>query len=465
MIYDIVLLVVFAIFASLFLHRNKKNLKKEGALILYKTQWGVKLIEKIGGKYKKTLRALSYVSIGMGYFLMAGILFIVVQSVYLYFTTSISQVVKAPPIAPLIPYFPQLFGMENLFPPFYFVYFIIALLIVASVHEFAHGIFARRYNIKIKSTGFAFFKYFPAILGAFVEQDENQMAKAKKFEQMSVLSAGVFANILTAVLFYVALFAFFSCAFTASGITFNTYSYSLVNTSDIVSINGVSINSYDEVLNLAEETNKISTGVKNYSATKEFLSRQEENSGVVLLYDDAPAINANLSYTIIEINGIKTDSMEMLQNELEKYSPDDKVEIVTFDGEKKKTQEIVLKKHPEKNSVWLGIGFYQNSENGFVQRVFSFFPSYKKPNVYYEPKNEFSIFFGDFLWWVFIINLLVAFFNMIPAGIFDGGRFFYLTVLGLTDSEKIAKKSFKLITSFILFLLLMLMVKWLFSFF
>ena len=38
-----------------------------------------------------------------------------------------------------------------------------------------------------------------------------------------------------------------------------------------------------------------------------------------------------------------------------------------------------------------------------------------------------------------IINLLVALFNMLPLGFLDGGRFFYLTFLGLTGSEKVAK--------------------------
>ena len=50
----------------------------------------------------------------------------------------ITKIIKAPPIAPLIPYFPKLFGMESFFPPFYFTYFIVALAIVAVVHELSH---------------------------------------------------------------------------------------------------------------------------------------------------------------------------------------------------------------------------------------------------------------------------------------------------------------------------------------
>jgi len=468
--YDIFLLVLFAIFASVFLYRKKKNLKQEGILILYKTKWGIKLIDYIGGKYKRLLNFLSYISIGSGYVLMIGMIFLLFQTVYLYLTTSISQVIRVPPVAPLIPYFPKLFGLQSLFPPFYFVYFIVALLIVATVHEFSHGIFARKSGIKIKSTGFAFFKYFPAFFGAFVEQDEQQMEKSKKFDQMSVLSAGVFANVVVAILFYVILFGFFSFAFSASGIMFNTYAYSAVDTSEIISINGFPLedNSYENLLDLANETgfNQIETKGGNYVATKDILLEQVQNQGIIILYYDSPAINSNLSGIISEINDFKIDSIEKLQEELEKYSPGEKIKIKVIEEDQVFVKEVVLSAHPEKEGVaWLGIGFYENSREGFSGRIIDLFPSYKKENVYYEPANDLSVFVKDFLWWVFVINVLVALFNMLPIGILDGGRFFYLTIFGITKSEKVAKIGFKIMTQLILLLFIAIMIKWVFGFF
>jgi len=70
--YDIILLILFVLFVSLFLYRNRKNLKRDGLLFLYKTKWGIKLIDKTAKKFPKTLKNLSYVSIGVGYLLMAG---------------------------------------------------------------------------------------------------------------------------------------------------------------------------------------------------------------------------------------------------------------------------------------------------------------------------------------------------------------------------------------------------------
>ncbi len=469
-IYDIVFLIAFAVFVSVFLYRNKKNLEREGVLFLYRTQWGIKLIDYIGKKHKKVLNFFSYISIGTGYILMIGMLLMLIQTVYLYLTTSISQVIRVPPIAPLIPYFPKLFGLESLFPPFYFVYFIVAILIVATVHEFSHGIFARKSGIKIKSTGFAFFKYFPAFFGAFVEQDDKQMEKSKKFDQMGVLSAGVFANVIVAILFYVILFGFFSFAFTASGVVFNTYAYSPVDTSKIISINGVPLENknYDNLLDLADEEgfNKIMTKEGSYVATKEVLLRQKENQGIVNLHYDSPAINSNLSNLISEINNVKIGSIEKLQEELEKYSPGEKIEIKTIEDNQILVKEVVLDAHPDdEEKSWLGIGFYENSRKGFLGKIINLFPSYKKANIYYEPVNGISVFVKDFLWWIFVINILVALFNMLPLGILDGGRFFYLTILGITKSEKIAKRGFKITTQLILLSFIVIMIKWAFGFF
>jgi len=49
---------------------------------------------------------------------------------------------------------------------------------------------------------------------------------------------------------------------------------------------------------------------------------------------------------------------------------------------------------------------------------------------------------------------------MLPVGMFDGGRFFYLTVLGITGSEKAGKRAFKISTWIILLLVAALMLKW-----
>ncbi len=467
MIIDISILAVLLGLLIFFLVKNKKNLSKDGVLYLYKTSWGLKLIDKIGNKYKKTLGVLSYISVFTGYVLMALILYLLGSQTFQYLTNpAIVELIKAPPIAPLIPYFPQIFGFGDLFPPFYAVYFIISILIVATIHEFSHGVFAKRWGVKIKSTGFAFFKFFPAFFGAFVEQDDKQLTKKSKFKQMSILSAGVFANILTAILFLILLGLFFSAAFVPAGVAFSGYSYSIVPTNSITMINNISLSNpgAEDILLLIknDSLNEINVGEIMYVGIKGFSS----NKSFVGLYDNAPAINFKLDAIILEINGEKITNTQIFRDELLKYSPGEKITIKTK-GDEVREDEIILGKNPTNESLpFLGVLMTadQNS-NGLGKRI-STLLFFKNSNIYYESRIGAA---GEFiyylLWWVFLINILVGLFNMLPLGILDGGRFFYLTVWGIAKNEKIAKKIQGIMAYLIFFIFLVLMIRWAISLF
>ncbi|GAI15633.1 unnamed protein product, partial [marine sediment metagenome] len=350
------------------------------------------------------------------------------------------------------------------------IYWIIIIAIIAITHEFAHGIFAAYNKVKIKKTGFGFFPFFlPIFLAAFVELDEKRMAKKSKFSQMAILSAGTFANILTAIFFLIVMWLFFSLAFTPSGVMFDNYVYSVFPIASVSIINGVTLEnaSYEKILNLVNETglNKVEADNKNYLITKDFLEQQKNNEEYILLYDDAPAINAGLSGAITEINDIKINSREKLGEELLKNSPGENITITTIIDEEIKEYEIVLGKNPENESLpWLGIGFVNRETSGVINKIISFLSSFKNSHIYYKPKFGAGLFIHNLLWWIVLISFSVALINMLPVGIFDGGKFFYLTVLAITKSDKIAKKAFSFITYFFLFLLLLLMAFWVFSF-
>lgn len=468
LLYDLIFLFAFLIFISSFLYTRKHNLKKEGLLFLYKTKWGIKLINYLGAKHKKTLRVLSYISIFTGYALMVGALYFIYTMLKIY--PQVASTIKVPPIIPLVPYLPQVFKLEFL-PPFYFTYWIIILAIIAITHEMAHGIFAVYNKVKIKTTGFGFFPWFlPIFLAAFVELDEKKMAKKEKFPQLVILSAGTFANTITAILFFIVLVGFFSLAFASSGVIFDSYATSNIVVAGITGVNGISVvnASYDKILSLSAENgfNNISYGNKNFLVTKGVLVQQTSNQGVITVFNDAPAIRANLSSIITEINGVQIDSIEKLQEELGKYKPGDEITITGKLEEGVSEKTIVLGENPERpGAAWLGIGFFAREPSGFFGKIVNSLASFKSSNVYYQPKIDgISIFIYNLLWWIVIISISVALINMLPVGIFDGGRFFYLTVLGLTKSEKIAKRAFAFSTYLFLFLLLLLMVFWILSF-
>lgn len=460
-VFDLVLLGLFLVFVAWFLYTRRHNLGKEGWLILYRTTWGMKLIDRVGKKYQWLLRVSSYFAVGLGYLLMLGMLYLVYNVIQLYVLhpTIVSQL-KVPPITPLLPYFTELPGIKGLLPTFYFIHFIIAIVIVATVHEFAHGIFMRRYKIKIKSTGFAFLKYFPAFLGAFVEQDEKSMVKAKNFEQRAVLAAGTFANTITALLFFGLLALFFVSTFTPAGIAFDDYSYEVVDIAQIQSINGVMVSnlSIEEFSALVENAtfNDISTQDATYIGIKGFA-----DDNTVALYSDAPAIRAELKGAIVSLNGERIESIEILSSELDKYSPGEEVEITTKTKEETMTQSIVLGEHPTEEKAWLGVAFFAQENKNVMGTIFGAASAFNKPNIYYESLlGETGWFIYNLLWWVALINVAVALFNMLPAGGLDGGRFFYLTILSVGGSERFAQNAFKWVTYFFLLVLFVIMALW-----
>lgn len=457
--YDLTFLVLFTLFVVGFLRKNRKNLGKDKMLglpvYLYRSSWGMKEIDKTAKKFSKLLHFIKYISISVGFLLMGAIIYILGKSVYIYAVfPQITQTIKAPPITPLIPYFPQLFGMQSFFPPFYFTYFIVALAIVAIVHEFSHGIFMRLYNIKIKSTGFAFLGPF---LGAFVEQDEKSFTKSKNIAQMSTLSAGVFANVIFALIFFGLLVGWFFLALQPGGYQFNSYAYSVI---PMASITGMT--------NLSNGMTQIVSGNQSYLLDDKTKIQLETNATYIIAYNDAPAIKAELKGAISELNGEKIRSQQDLRNFLENSKPGDNVTIKTKENGKINEYNISLGLNPANPGIgFLGVGSDVSSQKGVVSAFIKLFTSFRDPNILYEPKfdGQLVVFIYDLFWWVMIINFLVAIFNMLPAGPFDGGRFLYLAILSTIKSEKISKNIYKGVNALMALIFILLMVFWFVSFF
>ncbi|MEW6721672.1 MAG: site-2 protease family protein [Candidatus Micrarchaeota archaeon] len=84
---------------------------------------------------------------------------------------------------------------------------IFALAIVMIVHEGAHAILARVARVPILSSGIVLFGILP--VGAFVEPDEKKLASVDGKRQTRVLVAGPTANLITALLFFLAFMGFF----------------------------------------------------------------------------------------------------------------------------------------------------------------------------------------------------------------------------------------------------------------
>jgi len=192
--YDLLFAIIFYGILLLIFFRNKERFIVQNKIIaIYKTQLGIKLMDKIAKKFPRILSVLAYFSILLGFIGMIIILyFLIKSSLDLLFVPN-----AQPAIAPVLPGI-KVPGLPSLS----FWHWVISIFIVAVVHEFSHGIFARLYRLKVKSSGIAF---FGPILAAFVEPDEKDLEKTKKKNQLAILSAGPFSNFVFGILFFLTL--------------------------------------------------------------------------------------------------------------------------------------------------------------------------------------------------------------------------------------------------------------------
>jgi membrane-associated protease RseP (regulator of RpoE activity) len=400
---------------------------------------------------------------------MAAMIYFIVKFAQVYiFTTGVAEAVKVPPIIPLIPYLPELFNIDYL-PSFPFTYWILIIAIIAIPHEFAHGIFARLNALRVHSTGFGFLGPF---LAAFVEPDEKAMNKLPKMPQMAILAAGTFANVLTTILFAAIMFLFFSSFFTPAGVLFSTYAVSAIAPaqSQIAgpAFNFTSQQFGNQPLELIpiQQDNQL-----HYTSPRLFQQALDNNIPQIEAFDDTPAFNAKLAGAITHIDDHEITSLEELQHTLREHvQPGQTVEITTAYLKDAQTTEAEIKTTSltladREGVAFLGIGSIPLQRDSLMGKVYNLGTLIKNPQVYYESSiGDFGWFVYNFLWWTVLICISVALVNMLPVGIFDGGRFFYLTIAGLTGSEKIGRKAFAISTWLILLLVAALMVKWVFLF-
>ena len=133
---------------------------------------------------------------GFTFFLIwynAGLISVASYSVLHGFLTGHAQIAplknQVPGVAPIIP------GID--IP---LVAGIISLVLLLIVHEFSHGILARKAKVKLKSIGFLLFGVIP--IGAFVEPDEKAVEKLNGMAQTKIFSAGIAANFVVMLVFF-----------------------------------------------------------------------------------------------------------------------------------------------------------------------------------------------------------------------------------------------------------------------
>ena len=267
---------------------QEKGLVPYGPLIMIKTQWGIKLIDRLG-KYKRFWRACGLLSRAVVIILMVWIVAILVIDLL-----AIPSLIGNSGIG--IEYALAIPGLNPMLP---LVYGWIGLIIAMVIHELAHGMQTRANDMDVKSTGIL---WGVVPLGAFVEPNDEQVEKASRRAKLDLYSAGITTNFIAALVLFILIFSMMTTGVTSEygsnpavyGVTADSpgYESGIPATAIIIEVDGVPVNTLDDFYGCLSGYGSydITYVYKNETATKSVVMGVFINSVV----SDSPASSAKL---------------------------------------------------------------------------------------------------------------------------------------------------------------------------
>lgn len=343
-------IIIFYLVVSLLVYLHRKEIDFQAKIImLYRTALGLGFINKFSTKFKEWVILFGYISTGLGIIGLFVISFVMLKNIYnmLFIANAASGVSLVLP-GVNVP------GLGIL--PFW--HWLIAIFIIATVHEFSHGIVAKAHKIKVLSTGLVL---IGPIIGAFVEPDEKTMEKKSDIIQYSVMAAGPISNVVLAV---IALLLLQFCVaplqdgmLMEQGFTFSDY--------------------IDE----------------GYPA-------------------ELAGLPANVPIT--GINGEETLTFQEFSEILQCTVPGDTITVTTLDDQGNSgSYDLTLIENPESpGSVLMGISTITNEYD--IKSEYQ--------GTSYDIAYNVLDWLSSFLRWLFILSLGIGLFNLLPLPIVDGGK-------------------------------------------
>lgn len=390
-----ILAIVFIVVMSVLLYVNRSKLQVQKLLgpllyfVMLRTSLGLKAMDWLGTRLRKPFQWFGIASVIVGFAGMGLITYQLIKSTIQLFVNPAA----APGIQPVLP-----FAAKGVFfVPF--SYWILSIFIIAVIHEFAHGVLARAYNMNVKSSGFAFLGLIlPIVPAAFVEPDEDQLKKRSVWQQLSVFAAGPGANIFMA--FAMIVVFGIQLPFIPAAVTEHT---TLV------------------------DINELGTSLITFSGFK-----------ITTVEPGSPADLAGLrvGQTITSLNGVPVGERERVLDALASLKPGQTTTVGVGDVEK----TVVLTEHPsDATKGYLGVQFDTETvyDPAAVER-------------YGATWTAVLYFLVSLTIWIFLLSLGIGLFNLIPLGPIDGGRMFKLALERLTGSDENGTRIWKAVSFAIL---------------
>ena len=162
-----------------------------GPALMIKTQRGRSLLDRVG-RFRRFWSVVGSFGVGLAAAAMGVVVFVLV----------LDAIVATEIPASAAPSPAEALGIPGINPIIPIGYGIVALVVGIVFHELAHGVLARSQKIGVKSIGIL---WLVVPVGAFVEQDDEEMTRAPRRQRRRVAAAGVLANFALAVVFFAVL--------------------------------------------------------------------------------------------------------------------------------------------------------------------------------------------------------------------------------------------------------------------
>lgn len=388
----------------------------------------------------------------------------------------------------------------------------IALIIGMVIHEFAHGVQSRANKIRVESLGLM---YAVIPLGAFVEMNQEDSEKASLKERMSIYSAGISINFITAIVTFL-VFALLMLAPLGNvdgtgddsvGVYFVTPDSLALDAgipagAIITEIDGIPVNLTRYGLEfISSWEDEESNGIHQVTYLTE--NGLEDTNLLLGLYvnaviDGSPAKSGGLPNDVIitkigeEIYGLRS-----FREFINESTPGDEVSITYLESDGINvgiTMPFVLTANGDVGYIGLSVSYSgmifvtpeyvmgtaidptygQTTITGGILNMLNYpFVSMNGPVPEHcqwwfdAPGGEIFWLLVSFVYWIFWINLLLGITNALPAVPFDGGFLFkgwitqFLNKLDYKDQEardKIADNVTNAVSGFMIFLLILIVV-------